>query len=111
MGSTREAALALCEACGLPYAEGEYRHDAEGADGPHLVLRHEGARKLVAGGRVHERVDQWSVTLYSARRDEESELAVEAAFDACGIVPSDPYGGYDDESRVKWVTWDFEVPR
>ena len=108
--ASRADIAAMFRTTGLTVAADVYEPDS--ADkGPHLVYRHEGTRSLKAGGRVHARIDQWSVTLYSPRRDEASESLVEGAFDAAGIPVGDSMSDYDDEFKVHWTEWDFETPR
>lgn len=105
-----EQVAAMCRSTGLTVAADYYEPDS--ADkGPHIVFRHEGTRSLKAAGAVYATVDQWSVSLYTARHDPVSESLVEAALAAFGVPAGDSMSGYDDERRVHWAEWDFETTR
>lgn len=110
MDSSRATVAAACRSTGITTAAERY-DPASAERGRRLVYRHEGTRSLKASGRVAACADQWSVTLYSPSRDEEAELAVEAALADAGIPCGDSMSGFDDEHGIHWTEWDFETPR
>lgn len=110
MASTREAVARACRASGITTAA-ETFDPASVEEGARLVYRHEGVRSLKANGGVYAKRDQWSVTLYSKRRAEAAEEAVENALAEAGIPAGDSSSGFDDDHDLHWVEWDFEIPR
>lgn len=110
MPDTRRTVAEACRASGITTAA-ETFDPASVEDGARLVYRHEGTRTLKAGGAVIATRDQWSVTLYTAARAPAAEDAVAGALQAAGIPAGDTSAGYDDEHRLYWVEWDFELVR
>jgi len=110
MADTRGIVAAACRASGITTAA-EAFDPASVETGARLVYRHEGTRSLKAGGAVIAVRDQWSVTLYTAARAAAAEDAVADALRAAGIPAGDTSAGYDDEHRIYWVEWDFELVR
>lgn len=105
-----ERIVAALAATGLTVAEGRYEDDS--ADrGPHIVVRHEGARALSMNGRTQAVADDWSASLYSQRWEPSLEDSVEAALADAGITHGGSMSGYDDEHGVHWTEWDFQTPR
>ena len=110
MADTREALARALASTGITTAA-ELFDPASVEEGARVVYRHEGTRSLKAGGSVIAVRDLWSVTLYSARRAPAAEDAVTGALRAAGIPAGDSSSGYDDEHRLHWVEWDFELVR
>lgn len=105
----RDDIFKALDSTGIPAAEDRFSEDAQGSDGTHAVLRHEGDRTVYADGNAYLKADRWSLALYSPMRDESAEEAIESAMRSIGIPLGNASAGYDDEHRTHWCQWDFQT--
>ena len=78
---------------------------------PCVRYAQEGTDDLYADNGRYFKVDVWSATLVTERKDDASEAALEAVLDAAG-VPYVRIGDYPvDSEQLYQVDYRFELPR
>ena len=106
----RSDAAALLASAGMPIVYGAWPVGSTPVF-PCIRYIQEGTDDLYADNGRYFKVDVWSATLVSERKDDSSEAALEAAFDGAG-VPYTRLGDYEVESERLWqVDYRFELPR
>ena len=78
---------------------------------PHLRYWRDRTVRFKADGMSYLLIDEYEVLLVSEEKDEASEAAVEAAFEAAGIVASDADETWVADERLFQVSWNFQTIR
>lgn len=106
----RSDAAALLASTGLPIVYSRWPVGVEPTY-PYIRYIRDGANDFNADNTKYWKVDVWTATLVSERKDDASEQAIEAAFEAAGIA-YDPMGDYPvDSERLHQADYRFELPR
>lgn len=106
----RSDAAALLASTGLPVVYGAWPAGAT-PEFPCIRYIRAGANDLHADNARYLKVDIWRATLVSERKDDASEAAIEAAFEAAGVIPMTSEDYSSEAERLWQVDYEFELPR
>lgn len=100
---------AIRDATGMPYV---YRQWPRGSvpEWPSLEYHLDGDANFGADNRVHVPIDFWALSLYSERKEDAMEDAVEAVLDAAGVYWTKDEISIDGEGLLQ-VEYRFSLPR
>ena len=106
---SRADAASLLRATGLPVVFYQW---PDGATPQFPCIRYvdEGRQDFVADGRNYFKRTRFSATLVSERKDDNSEAAIEAAFDLAGVVYAKAETVYIADERLFQVEYSFTLP-
>ena len=102
-----EKLLSVLDSIGIPYA---YDHFAEGEspEPPFLCYLLPGSRNFSADGKVHHRISEVRLELYTDAKDFASEQKAEDALDAAGIFYNKSETWIDSEKLYE-VLYSFDM--
>ena len=78
---------------------------------PHLRYWRESTRRIRADNATYLMVDEYEVVLVTESKDEASEAAVEEAFAAADVMPSNSMETWVPDEKLFQVSWNFQLIR